>query len=209
MSCQERWFGLLIGFVAPAQVSASLATRFVDDLGVPNAKAAFTFVKPDSVTVVGSYASQTVTKPELAVDLAVRMPKVELVSFSSDASPSSLCLVVLGKYCVLMYICAVQSCFSDKDYLNHRYHAKRALYLAFIMQHLKACKLVTNVEWSSMNHDARKPVLLLHVGERGPNLVFRGGAGGVRQYSGRFDHEILATIFVECYLISGLCFFLR
>lgn len=58
----------------------------------------------------------------------------------------------------------MQSCFHEKDYLNHRYHVKRALYLAVLKKRLAKCVSITSVKWGFFCEDARKPVLLLFPG---------------------------------------------
>ncbi|CAM6124508.1 unnamed protein product [Calypogeia fissa] len=121
---------LLLGLPV-AEVSAALASASIKALGVPEEKAAFKFHKPDSVEVVGSYASQTVTKPLQNVDLAVRMPK---------------------------------ACFHEKDFLNHRYYAKRILYLAHLERKLRKCSAISSIVWSSFCWDSRKPILVLRPG---------------------------------------------
>lgn len=77
------------------QVSPALGSATLKDLGVSEEKAAFKFHKPDSVEVVGSYDSQTITKPLQSIDLAVRMPKVlscPVLWFEYPHSRSCLCL---------------------------------------------------------------------------------------------------------------------
>lgn len=54
-----------------------------------------------------------------------------------------------------------KSCFHEKDYLNHRYHVKRALYLAVLKKALAKCACISSIKWSTFCDDARKPVLLL------------------------------------------------
>ncbi|KAB1213028.1 Nucleolar protein 6 [Morella rubra] len=56
----------------------------------------------------------------------------------------------------------VAECFHEKDYLNHRYHAKRCLYLCIIKKYLKLSSVVCKVEWSTLQNEARKPVLLVY-----------------------------------------------
>lgn len=59
-----------------------------------------------------------------------------------------------------------RTCLDDKDQLNHRYHAKRALYLAHIAAALRreAAQLgIQKVEWAVANGDPRRPSLLLHL----------------------------------------------
>jgi U3 small nucleolar RNA-associated protein 22 len=56
---------------------------------------------------------------------------------------------------------SLQSCFHEKDYLNHRYHVKRALYLAVLKKALAKCACISSIKWSTFCDDARKPVLLL------------------------------------------------
>ncbi|KAI5084140.1 hypothetical protein GOP47_0000309 [Adiantum capillus-veneris] len=57
-----------------------------------------------------------------------------------------------------------KSCFHEKDFLNHRYHAKRALYLAVLQTHLKKCTFVKGTKWKTLHQDARKPLLLVQLG---------------------------------------------
>jgi U3 small nucleolar RNA-associated protein 22 len=68
----------------------------------------------------------------------------------------------------------LQSCFHEKDYLNHRYHVKRALYLVVLEKHLCQCSAIKFVDWGSFLEDARKPVLVLQPGpsERGATSKF-------------------------------------
>lgn len=58
-----------------------------------------------------------------------------------------------------------KACFHEKDFLNHRYHAKRCLYLLVIKKHLNSCSVVKNIKWSTFQDDARKPILIIHPGE--------------------------------------------
>ncbi|CAM0950126.1 unnamed protein product [Alopecurus aequalis] len=52
-----------------------------------------------------------------------------------------------------------KECFHEKDYLNHRYHAKRCLYLCVIEKSLNSSPLIRKVSWSTFQDEARKPVL--------------------------------------------------
>ncbi|KAL0891608.1 hypothetical protein Bca101_015591 [Brassica carinata] len=52
-------------------------------------------------------------------------------------------------------------CFYEKDYMNHRYHAKRCLYLCVIKKYLLSSSSVEKVEWSTFHNEARKPVLVV------------------------------------------------
>ncbi|XP_072992362.1 uncharacterized protein [Typha latifolia] len=109
-------------------VIAEAAPGFVRDLRVPSDKVAFVFNTPEVVRVTGSHSFGCVTKPDINVDLLVRMPK---------------------------------ECFHEKDYLNHRYHAKRCLYLCVIERSLKSLPSVRKIKWASFQNEARKPVLLV------------------------------------------------
>ncbi|XP_059623649.1 uncharacterized protein LOC132266698 [Cornus florida] len=106
------------------KVSADVAPGFVRDIGAD--KVEFKFKKPKSIEIGGSYSMRCITRPDVNVDLFVRMPK---------------------------------ECFHEKDYLNHRYHAKRCLYLCIIKKYLKSSSLIQKVEWSTFQNEARKPVL--------------------------------------------------
>lgn len=57
------------------------------DLGVPVDKVEFTFRKPDSFEVVGSYSIKCVAKPYVNVDVLIRMPKVIYLSLSLSLFP--------------------------------------------------------------------------------------------------------------------------
>jgi hypothetical protein len=58
-----------------------MAPSFVKDLGVPENKAKFTFKKPESLEVIGSYVTRTMAMPNQTIDLAVQMPKVLLLFY--------------------------------------------------------------------------------------------------------------------------------
>lgn len=109
--------------------SMDASSGFVRDLRVPSSKLGFTFRPPGLVVVAGSHSLQAVAKPDVNVDLLVRMPK---------------------------------ECFHEKDYLNHRYHAKRCLYLQVIERSLESSPFVRKTEWTTFQNEARKPVLLVY-----------------------------------------------
>ncbi|KAG9448910.1 hypothetical protein H6P81_008875 [Aristolochia fimbriata] len=112
-----------------AKVGSNAAPGFIRDLGVPADKIELTFRKPTHFEVAGSYAIKSVVKPNVNVDVLIRMPK---------------------------------ECFHEKDFMNHRYHAKRCLYLTVIEKHLRAAPVVREIEWSPFQNEARKPVLIVY-----------------------------------------------
>ncbi|CAB4318037.1 unnamed protein product [Prunus armeniaca] len=101
-------------------------------------------------------------------------------------------------------------CFHEKDYLNYRYHAKRCLYL---------CK----VEWSTLQNEVRKPVLIVYPGMKlveipefciriiptAPSLfslpklhlnrnnVRALNQGGIPQATPKYNSSILEDMFIE------------
>ncbi|CAH9146997.1 unnamed protein product [Cuscuta epithymum] len=107
------------------KVTAELAPGFIRDINAD--KVEFVFKKPVSIEIGGSYSMQCVVKPDINVDLLLRLPK---------------------------------ECFHEKDYLNHRYHAKRYLYLCKIKKHLNVFPQFENLSWSSFQNEARKPILV-------------------------------------------------
>ncbi|KAK3224122.1 hypothetical protein Dsin_011147 [Dipteronia sinensis] len=109
------------------QVTSELAPGFVRDIGAD--KVEFKFKKPNSIKIGGSYSINCAVKPDMNVDLFVRLPK---------------------------------ECFHEKDYLNHRYHAKRFLYLCVIKKHLESSRKFDKVEWSVLQNEARKPLLVVY-----------------------------------------------
>ena len=50
-------------------------------------------------------------------------------------------------------------CFDEKDHLNHRYYAKRVLYLSHVLVGLKKDVGISHARWSKMCTDTRKPCL--------------------------------------------------
>lgn len=56
------------------QVNADLAPNFVSDIGAD--KVEFKFKKPSVFKLGGSYSIQSLARPELNVDLIIRLPKV-------------------------------------------------------------------------------------------------------------------------------------
>jgi U3 small nucleolar RNA-associated protein 22 len=77
--------------------------------------------------------------------------------------------------CLDLAVVMPSSCFDDKDQLNHRYHAKRALYLSHVATALQSKKVakqlglnttttstVPQLEWVPFRDDPRRPVLVLH-----------------------------------------------
>ncbi|KAH7300451.1 hypothetical protein KP509_24G063300 [Ceratopteris richardii] len=84
-----------------------------------------------------------------------------------------------------------KSCFHEKDFSNHRYHAKRALYLVALRNQLKKCHFVKGMKWTTLHNDARKPLLLLKLGnELGVDF--------------NFDVCLIPTIGQEVFNISKL-----
>ncbi|KAK9065620.1 hypothetical protein SSX86_015021 [Deinandra increscens subsp. villosa] len=109
------------------QVTADLAPKFVKDIGAD--KVEFKFKRPKSVEIGGSYSFQCVVKPDVNVDLYIRLPK---------------------------------ECLHEKDFLNHRYHGKRCLYLCIIKKYLESSSIAKKVEWSFFQNEARKPILVVY-----------------------------------------------
>lgn len=58
------------------KVTADWAPGFVRDVGAD--KAEFKFKKPKSIEIGGSYSIGCIAKPEVNVDLLLRLPKVRL-----------------------------------------------------------------------------------------------------------------------------------
>ncbi|KAL8250850.1 hypothetical protein R6Q59_034543 [Mikania micrantha] len=109
------------------QVKADLAPKYIRDIGAD--KVEFKFKRPKSIQIGGSYSFQCVVKPDVNVDLFIRLPK---------------------------------ECFHEKDFLNHRYHGKRCLYLCIIKKYLESSSLAQKVEWSFFQNEARKPILVVY-----------------------------------------------
>lgn len=94
-------------------------------------------------------------KPDASVDLLLHLPKVSLYLLSRSFEINVVCLTI--DWCL-------QECFHEKDYMNHLYHAKRCLYLCVLKNHLLLSSSVEKVEWSALQNEARKPVLVVFPG---------------------------------------------
>ncbi|EPS66252.1 hypothetical protein M569_08520, partial [Genlisea aurea] len=112
-------------------ITADVAPGFVRDVGADIVD--FKFRKPVSMEIGGSYSIRSVAKPDVNIDLFLRLPK---------------------------------ECFYEKDYLNHRYHAKRFLYLCIVKKYLTKSALVKDVAWLAFHNEARKPVLVVYPGTK-------------------------------------------
>jgi len=67
-----------------------------------------------------------------------------------------------------------KECFQPKDYLNVRYHHKRALYLSIIASHLTKSSLFESVKFSHMNGEVLRPILLLKPkGKAGKQFIIK------------------------------------
>ncbi|KAK3732920.1 hypothetical protein QZH41_012680 [Actinostola sp. cb2023] len=96
--------------------------------------------------------------------------------------PSSINVVgsyVLGTltkpdFCVDVIMEMPQECFQPKDYLNMRYHHKRAFYLAVVASKLIKSKTFASVKFSHFNGELLKPILLLKPkGKAGKNYTIK------------------------------------
>ena len=62
---------------------------------------------------------------------------------------------------VTLLLCFLQDCLQTKDHLNFRYHIKRAMYLMFLASKLKDWPEVESVQFSRIQNQAYKPILIL------------------------------------------------
>lgn len=86
-----------------------------------------------------------------------------LVHKSINCSMVSSSIIIIKLY-ISTFSPSWQECFHEKDYLNHRYHAKRFLYLCIIKKYLNSSSFIRKVEWSTLQNEARKPVLVVYPG---------------------------------------------
>ena len=60
-----------------------------------------------------------------------------------------------------MFSSSFQESFQAKDYLNMRYHYKRALYLTALASRISKAKLFDSIKFVHLNGELNKPILLL------------------------------------------------
>lgn len=135
---------------------------------------AITKLVDDIVSAVKSAAKRVPKGFQVTADLApgfVRDVGADKVEFKFKKPES---IEIGGSYsigCVAkpflnvdIFLRLPKECFHEKDYLNHRYHAKRCLYLCVIKKYLKLSLLIQKVEWSTFQNEARKPILVIYPG---------------------------------------------
>ncbi|KAJ6378798.1 hypothetical protein OIU78_028927 [Salix suchowensis] len=117
---------------------------------------------PDNLVVTGEEAAGFVRDVGAdKVEFKFKKPK----SIEIGGSYSIKC-VVKPDISVDLFIQLPKECFHEKDYLNHRYHAKRFVYLCVISKSLKSDSSFAKVEWSTLQNEARKPVLLVYPADK-------------------------------------------
>nr|ABA95899.2 Nrap protein, expressed [Oryza sativa Japonica Group] len=156
----------LVKRIPTQQATHEAVAGFVRDLGLAGEKLAFTFRPPEVVRVAGSHAAGgAVARPDVSADLLVRLPK--FAPYMAISQFRLLCFPLVKSLCNLPYIKIhmfyfrgiLQECFHEKDFLNHRYHAKRCLYLHVIEKSLRSSPLIQKISWSTFLDEARKPIL--------------------------------------------------
>lgn len=69
-----------------------------------------------------------------------------------------------------------QECFQDKDFMNHRYLRKRAIYLAVIAKRVREVQGIQDLKYTYQNGNSLKPSLLLSyqgiANQLSPDLIF-------------------------------------
>lgn len=117
---------------------------------------------PNNLVVTGQEAAGFVRDIGAdKVEFKFKKPK----SIAIGGSYSIKC-VVKPDVSVDLFIQLPKECFHEKDYLNHRYHAKRFVYLCVINKFLKSDSSFEKVEWSTLQNEARKPVLLVYPADK-------------------------------------------
>ncbi|PNX80759.1 nucleolar protein 6-like, partial [Trifolium pratense] len=142
------------------KVTSDLAPNFVRDIGAD--KVDFKFKKPSVFKIGGSYSIQSLTRPELNVDLIIRLPKGAPSELNSIGRYIALYVREPGFEPRTLHLFTFKECFHEKDYLNHRYHGKRCLYLCLLKKYLEKSPSIDRVEWSTLQNEARKPLLIVY-----------------------------------------------
>ncbi|GLT39138.1 hypothetical protein SLA2020_133450 [Shorea laevis] len=192
-------------------------TKLVDDT-VSAIKSAVERV-PDDFQVTADLAPGFVT--DIGADkVEFKFKKPESIEIGGSYSIGCVAKPYLN---VDVFLRLPKECFHEKDYLNHRYHAKRCLYLCVIKKYLKSSSLIQKIEWSSFQNEARKPILVVYPGvnlTEAPGFIVRliptatslftisklnlnrnnvraHNIGGVPQPTPKYNSSILEDIFLE------------
>ena len=93
----------------------------------------------------------------------------EAVAITGDHASETM---ALPEACVDVTLTLPSSCFYHKDHLNHRYHAKRALYLLHVAAALKKTATFKQQRWEFLHNDPRSAVLVSLEPLQGNHLLF-------------------------------------
>ena len=76
--------------------------------------------------------------------------------------------------CIDIAVVMPKLCFQDRDYLNFKYHSKRAMYLCYIADHLKSWEHTSDMTFVTKEGDPYKPTLKLKLkGKVGKSVSLR------------------------------------
>lgn len=150
---------------------ASKADELLKEVGVEYSPS-FTKLVVDAVSAVKDAIAKIPDDLQVTEDLApafvrdVGADKVEFkfkkpTSIDIGGSYATRC-IAKPDVNVDLFIGLPKECFHEKDYMDHRYFAKRCLYLCTIKKYLKLSRSVSKIEWSFLQNEARKPVLIVH-----------------------------------------------
>ncbi|CAI5527769.1 unnamed protein product [Closterium sp. Naga37s-1] len=148
---------------ARVNVTADAALPYVQALvGAEGVRSlAFTFHRPSHVHVIGSFAHHSASHPASHAHAGGDGGDGGDGGEGGEGGAAGVGSVTRPCTHVDVAVEMPQACFREKDVLNHRYFARRALYLATLARHLAACDWVVAVEWSTLRDDVCKPVLLV------------------------------------------------
>lgn len=105
-----------------------------------------------------------ISRPNCSIDIEPKGYKFAIPKKIDVIGGFRVSTAIASANCVDLAVCMPLDCFKDKkDIKNHRYHQKRALYLAHLAQILykHASDLVSKIEFKYHKGDFLKPVILL------------------------------------------------
>lgn len=117
------------------------------------------------------FANDLLKKNKIAVPFPDPQPSPDALHSFAFEKPSSIHIVggyalkTVAKtktpFTVDVAVEMPNSIFQEKDYSNYRYFHKRACYLSVLATALQASKKKFEIEYSTLNGDFRRPILLV------------------------------------------------
>ncbi|KAG1171806.1 hypothetical protein G6F70_006734 [Rhizopus microsporus] len=139
-----------------------------------NLKATFDSIPEGKPMKLVEFADNMLKKNKIVIPFPDPQPSPDALHSFAFKKPSSIHIVggyalkTVAKtktpFTVDVAVEMPSSIFQEKDYSNYRYFHKRACYLGVLAHAIQSSKKKFHIEYSTMNNDSRRPILLVKPG---------------------------------------------